>query len=114
MGPCSRNRATDRVGNSATIGFPWTILTTEQASEELIGDVEDVVDAGTVNSGQGNALVSKIQGVLKQLAKGKSKTAVNQLRATINQVESFIAEGVLTPAEGQALIDAIDAIIAGI
>ena len=109
-------RATDGVGNVdvTPASFSWTILTTEEASEEVISDVETLVDSGTVNSGQGNALISKIEGVLKQLAKGKSKTALNQLRATINQVQSLVADGVLTPEDGQALIDAINAIIAQI
>ena len=109
-------RAIDGVGNvdATPASLSWTILTTEEAGEEVIGNVEALVDAGTLNGGQGNALVSKIEGVLKQLAKGKSKTAVNRLGATINQLQSFVAEGVLTQDDGQALIDAIDVIIARI
>jgi hypothetical protein len=32
--------------------------------------------------------------------------AINQLNALINQVMSLVADGVLKPAQGQALIDA--------
>ena len=111
-----RTRATssDQAGNGTLVTFGWSIVTPAQASENLADDVGVLVDAGSLNGGQDNALVSKLDGVIKQLAKGKSKAAVNQLQAMFNQVASFIGNGVLTPAEGAALTAAITAIIAAI
>ena len=85
-----------------------------QATGNVIDDVETLVNTGSLNKGQGNALTKKLEGVLKQLAKGKNKTATNQLQATLNQVQSLVADGVLTPAEGQALSTAINAIMTSI
>jgi hypothetical protein len=79
-------------------------LTTEQQINELIDMVQALVDDGTLNNGQGNALISKLENVLAKLAKGNTNAAANQLGAFINQVEDFIYEGVLTTEQGNPLI----------
>ena len=43
--------------------------------------------------------------------KGKTKTALNVLNAFTNEVDAFVKSGKLTPEEGQALLDAVNAII---
>ncbi len=108
--------ATDSSNNTSEDEFIVTVrlLSPSEQSEQLIDGIGDLVDAGTLNGGQGNSLVKKLEGVLKQLDKGKDKTAVNQLNAMLNQVDSFVDDGVLTPVEGQALTDAVEAIIAAI
>ena len=77
----------------------------------LIGEVEALVEAGSLNIGQGNALIVTLENVIKNLDKGKARTAVNNLNAFINQVRSFIDEGVLTQEEGLSLIATAEAII---
>lgn len=42
---------------------------------------------------------------------GRTQQAIQQLETFKSQVNDFIADGVLTPAEGQLLIDEADAII---
>ena len=54
---------------------------------------------------------SKLTGVLSKLDRGQSKAAVDQLRAFVHQVESLVDEGVLSPEEGQPLIDAAEDIL---
>ena len=44
--------------------------------------------------------------------KGNTKPAINQLQAFINAVNADISSGKLTPAQGQPLIDAANAIVA--
>jgi predicted extracellular nuclease len=83
------------------IGLEMTI---EQEVNELIDAVQALVDDGTLNDGQGNALTSKLENVLAKLAKGNFNTAANQLNAFINQVEDFVNEGILTDEQGDALI----------
>jgi hypothetical protein len=77
----------------------------------LIGDVHDLVAAGVLNQGQGNALIVKLQGALEQLNNDKPKVATNRLGAFINQVYSLVDDGVLSPAEGQYLAGKANSII---
>jgi len=76
----------------------------------LIEDVEALVAAGSLNAGQGNALIVKLETAIKNLDKGKADTALNNLNAFVNQVMAFVKGGVLSPEEGQALIDVANAI----
>ena len=71
-----------------------------------------LVNTGVLNAGQGNALTVKLDGALTKLDAGNVNAAINQLQAFINQVNAMINSGVLSPAEGQSLIDSVNAIIA--
>jgi len=78
---------------------------------DLIGQIESLVDGGVLNSGQGNALVVKLEAAIKNLEKMKVKTALNELNAFINQVMALADSGVLPQAEAQFLIEEVQAII---
>jgi len=102
-------------GASGTFTVPGrTAAVFEFAPQEmmrsLIEEIEALVAAGSLNAGQGNGLIVKLETAIKNLDKGKADTALNTLNAFVNQVLDFIAEGVLSPEEGQALIDAANAI----
>ncbi|MFB5620300.1 MAG: MopE-related protein [Nitrosopumilus sp.] len=84
-------------------GFDKTV---EDALDNLIGDVNDLGDDGTLNNGQQNSLTSKLENIIAKIDKGKTNAACNQLGAFENQVNSLVSEAVLTPAQGQALLDA--------
>jgi uncharacterized protein len=86
-------------------------LTTEQQINELIAMVQALVDDGTLNDGQGNALISKLENVLAKLAKGNNNAAAHQLGAFINQVEDYIDDGVLTFEQGDPLIKVATALV---
>jgi uncharacterized protein len=81
-------------------------LTTEAEIIELIDDVQKLIDDGTLNRGQGNALISKLKNALAKLAMGHTNAAANQLGAFINQVEDYVDDGILTPEQGNQLIQA--------
>jgi hypothetical protein len=83
----------------------------QEMLRSLIDKVEALVEAGSLNHGQGNALIVKLEAAIKDLDKGKPGTALNVLDAFSNQVTDFVAEGVLTPDEGQDLLDAVHAIM---
>ena len=108
--------ATDSSDNTSTDTFIVTVelLSPLEQSELIIDEIGDLVDASALNGGQGNSLVTKLEGVLKQLDSGKIKTAMNRLQAMLNQLDSFLDTGVLTAAEPQVLTDAVEAIIATI
>jgi hypothetical protein len=102
----------DGTVNSAPDEVIITAITAQQAPGSLIDHVKALVAAGVLNQGQGNALIAKLDAAIKQVDKGNSNTAINQLQAFINQVNAFINSGILTSAQGQPLIDAANAIIA--
>ena len=68
--------------------------------------MEDLADAGALNGGQANSLISKLENAQASLDRGRVNAAINQLNAFINEVMSLVADGVLDPAEGEALIAA--------
>ena len=76
----------------------------------LIEEVEALVSGGSLNSGQGNSLIVKLENAIMNLDKDKPNTALNNLNAFSNQIQDFIADGVLSSEEGQALLEAIEAI----
>jgi len=77
----------------------------------LIGDVEDLVTAGVLNRGQGNALISKLENILAKIDRGQIRAAINQLEAFINQVEALVSGGTLTTEQGAELIAAANDIM---
>jgi pullulanase-type alpha-1,6-glucosidase len=86
----------------------------EFAPQELIRsfilEIEALRDAGRLNGGQANSLIGKLEKAIDNLDKGKFKTALNNLNAFMNEVQSLVDEGVLTLEEGQSLIIATEAI----
>ena len=91
--------------------FNFTTITINAQINNLIGEVEAIRDTGTLNNGQANALITKLEGVLDKLDRGNTTPAINTLNAFINQVNSFIDEGILPPEVGQTLIDAANDLI---
>jgi uncharacterized delta-60 repeat protein len=79
--------------------------------DALIANVQALATEGVLNNGQDNALLVKLQDAVEHLSDGATNNAVNDLQAFVNEVEDFIAQGLLTSAQGQPLIDEADALI---
>ncbi len=78
----------------------------EEQLQLLQGDVLALVSAGTLNDGQGHALLVKLANALERYQAGNTKSALGALQAFIHQVEDFIEDGVLGPPEGEPLLAA--------
>lgn len=72
----------------------------------LLDDVDVLVEDGVLSHGQGNALSAKLDAALAKIEAGQINAACNMLGAFINQVSDLVDTGVLSAAEGEALIDA--------
>jgi hypothetical protein len=107
----ARGRIKDKDGGFSNYTVEVTVLTPQDATDTMIDDVQDLVDTGVLNQGQGNALTHKLDNIIAKLNQGKTKAAINQLEAFINQVTDLINNGVLSAAEGQPLIDTANRII---
>jgi len=103
---------TSTPANTETATVAVTVLSPQQQIEEiLIPQIEALVNSGVLNGGQGNSLISKLDGAQQKFDQGNINAGVNKMGAFINQVEAFIQSGKLAPEQGQALIDAAEAVI---
>lgn len=101
---------TDAAGNPGSCSFPVTVKTPIEALQDLIAKVQAWVPP--LNSGQANGLISKIDNAIKDLKnKDNPAPACGKLGAFINQVQAFINNGTLTPAQGQPLIDCANMVL---
>ena len=86
--------ATDAAGNTSEFSGALALgtVTPQEQIQRIIGDVQELVTQGVLNPGQANGLIAKLNNA--------------PLQAFVLQVLGFITAGILTPAEGQSLIDA--------
>jgi hypothetical protein len=91
--------------------FPrYIAFGTQDPLASLLGQIQALIDAGTLTQNQGNQLLNKINQVIAKLDAGQTNAACGQLGAFINNVNALINNHSLTQAQGQALIDAANAI----
>ena len=92
----------------------WNTLNPPTPAEQ-VATLTDLVNrlaaAGTLNQGQANALLAKLEAVTRHLNKGDKKSAANLLQAFINQVRALVNAGIVSAADGQTLIDAAQKLI---
>jgi hypothetical protein len=82
--------------------------TPQDLVQALISDVNNLIAAGTVAHGHGNALLAGLRAALKSLNRGSTRATCGQVGAFIYKVENFIDRGELSEAEGQLLISTAD------
>ena len=64
-----------------------------------------------INQGQANSLLTKLENAQAALDRCKSKLAYHAVAAFLSQVSSLIADGVLTPAQGEPLLSAAESLL---
>jgi len=77
---------------------------------DLMAEIAALIDAGTLDSGNGNALTSKLEAALASVARGNDNAAVSQIDAFIHQVEALVRSNQLAPGIGDQLINVARAI----
>ena len=99
-----------------TLAVARRVLTPQLQVSGLSQQVNALATAGTLSTGNANALNQKLLAAIAALNLGDAVTATNNLTAFMNQVRAMMSGGSprLTPAQGQALIDAAQAVIARI
>src|SRR5215813_742557 len=86
----------------------------EEVIEQLINKVQGLVSAGTLNHGEGNSLLVKLEAAQASIGRGNTNAAFNQLGAFINEVEALVHSGRLSSDMGQMLIDLASTAQAGL
>lgn len=95
---------TDDDGGAGTGTAAVQVLTPAQAARALADAVADLVAAGTLSRGNGNALTSKLDAAQRQLQRGNTRAGANQLQAFINQVEALRRSGRIPASAADQLI----------
>ncbi len=94
-----------------TIAICCGPISPAKAVGDIIIAIQDMINNSTIKAAKGNELIKKLNDVLINLEKGKTKTAANNLGAFTNQVSSLIKSGQLSKTQGSALINSVNAII---
>ena len=81
----------------------WTARSVGEQLALLIGDVNRLVSDGVLNSGQGNALIVKLNGAIQQFERGNAAAARNQLIAFTLQVRALELAGRLSAEHRAAM-----------
>ena len=85
--------------------------TPEAKIEKLKAQVATLSGEGALDQGQATSLLVKLDHALEHIGAGRTKTAINQLGAFINQVEALVRSGRLSESDGQTLIGAAQRVI---
>jgi hypothetical protein len=93
---------------ATSAGLAQTVLSAQQQSQLLVNQVNNLVNSGALNSGNGNALTGKLDDAIASLAAGDTAAGVKRL----NQFIQLVRTRKLTAAQAQALIDAANQAIA--
>ena len=104
--------ATNTVTATTPVGtLPILVALAPEPFASLIAQIRALVAAGVLTQTQGDKLIKKVEEAQEKLANGQLGAAVGQLTAFISQVQGLIDNGTLTAAQGQALIDAANALL---
>jgi Tol biopolymer transport system component len=72
--------------------------------DALIADVQALVQAGKLTATQAAALIDKLQTAKKHLEMGRTAKTVHMLQLFQKQVQMYVKDGVLSAADGGALV----------
>src|SRR5262249_22053621 len=95
------------IGGERTSSLSLTVLTPSQALQTLIiPAVNALHTGGTLNGGQTNSLLTKINHAISNLgSKSSPNSACGDLTAFVNEVNSYVSAGILTPAQASSLLN---------
>ena len=93
--------ATDIYNNTSSCSFTVTVKTPQQTISDMMTTINGYSNlSGTQKQG----LISKLQAALDGINQGKTNVACNKLSDFNSQVTSYINNGTLTAAQGNALL----------
>jgi len=94
-------------GGEGTATTKVVVQTTQQALSSISGAVHKM---SSLNDGQKNSLIVKLNAAGASLAGGDTKTANNQLNAFLNEVQALVNSGGLSSGDAAALRNSVHAV----
>lgn len=98
-------------GNLLNVPITLYVGTPLERIDDLIAQIQALAAAKVLNGGQANSMIVKLQAAKNSIQNGQTHTAINQLQAFINEVNAYIAGGMLTTQQGEDLIAEAEIII---
>ena len=102
---------TDIRGLADTVTTQAVIQTPAQAAGDAITMIQQLVADGSLNKGNANALIAKLQAAIASLGNGDTNAAIGQLNAVINQINDFETQGTLSSGDAAELRELVTRII---
>lgn len=93
------------IGGSRSSGLTLTILTPAQAIPGVMASVNALRAGGTLNGGQANSFLVKLTHAIGKLTASQTGPACGELQAFVNEVNDYVAQGILTKAQAATLLD---------
>jgi YVTN family beta-propeller protein len=103
-------RVTDGDGGVATGSTVVTVVTPQDQIAELIAQVRALVAAGNLTASNAKPLINALENAANHLDKGQISQTCKKLEDFVKKVAGGITTGKIVAADGQALIDAAEAI----
>jgi hypothetical protein len=103
-------QVSDDDGGVATDSTVVTVISQQEAIMQLQDDVQALVNSDTLKPRQGANLNLSLQGAVHALNQNRPGVAIWNLDRFMAKVNGFVARGVLTPEQGQPLLDAAERI----
>ncbi|XOV93646.1 MAG: Ig-like domain-containing protein [Bacteroidota bacterium] len=88
-----------------------TVLSPDEAVEELSNTIDELINSGTISSFQGVILSGPLDVALRFIDRGQSNVAINRLNSFKFRVSLFVFLGLMDESDAESLIDGADAII---
>lgn len=104
----------DGHGGVSTDTMSVQVLSPQEAINDIISEVTALHNAGDLNSGNTNALMTKLNGAVTKLSRDDYFAAEGQLAAFVVQVTAWTASGKISAADGQTLITSATNVMASI
>jgi DNA/RNA endonuclease G (NUC1) len=91
-----------------------TVITPAVALGQATDMIRDIAGSANLNSGNANSLNVKIAAAQKQIEKGNSTAAANQLRALLNELDAMIRSGRVSAEDAGPLKAMVERVIRSI
>jgi uncharacterized repeat protein (TIGR03803 family) len=93
-------------------GTVFKLTTPQLGTLAALNQVNAFFSQGAINRGQDNSLVVKLQNATAMINAGKINGAIGKLEGFINEVNALVNSGRLTGAQGSALTNVAESVIA--
>ena len=77
---------------------------------DLITQVEDMMDVGTIGHGPGMSILSKLRSIKRKLERGQTRVALTKLDALLAHLEELVEEGTLDASIADGLVSEVESI----
>jgi DNA/RNA endonuclease G (NUC1) len=91
-----------------------TVVTPAQGVDNAIALLNTLVADGTIDAGNANSLIAKLDGAKAALDRGNDQAALGKLGALIHELDAMVASGRLSAADAQALRDLVKRVMQSI